>query len=298
MIDIEIMQDASEIIKYDSNRIPYAVQERWLSDYTNMRALSHWHEDFEWIYVMEGQMNYEINGKEVLLSTGDILFVNSKQLHFGYAHRQRECHFIVLLFHPELFQCSIAMYQNDVQPVVENKGLEFLLVRKGADGAEDLASLIEKLVQLRQEGERTESYGLIGIFYELWDRIRVQLDRQGDMLYETGDYSEVVLQKQMITFIYKHYQEQLSLEDIANSGNICRSKCCRIFQKYLQQSPIDYLNAYRLEISKNLLVNTSYSITQIALSCGYNYTSYFSRAFLKKYKESPSEFRKRMARAS
>lgn len=296
MIELEVMKDASEIIKYDSELIPYAIQERWLSDYADMRALSHWHTDIEWIYIIEGQMNYDINGKVVHLSEGDFLMVNSRQLHFGYDDKKCECHFIVLLFHPDLFQCNIAMYQNDVQPVVENRNIDFLHMRAETGNRNEITGLVEKLVNFSQREEKTESYALIGTFYELWDKILRQLHIQKDV-HNGNDYSEVALQKKMITYIYKHYQESLSLEDIAASGNICRSKCCRIFQKYLKQSPIDFLNAYRLEISRKLLMDTSYSITQIALSCGYNYASYYTRAFLKKYQESPSEYRKKQRMA-
>ena len=49
MIDIEIMQDASEIIHYDSNKLPYAIQERLLSQFTGHKALCHWHPDIECI---------------------------------------------------------------------------------------------------------------------------------------------------------------------------------------------------------------------------------------------------------
>lgn len=80
MIDIEIMQDASEIIHYDSNKLPYAIQERLLSQFTGHKALCHWHPDIECIRIYEGSMNYEINGEQILLRAGDIIIVNSGQL--------------------------------------------------------------------------------------------------------------------------------------------------------------------------------------------------------------------------
>ena len=73
MIDIEIMQDASEIIHYDSNKLPYAIQERLLSQFTGHKALCHWHPDIECIRIYEGSMNYEINGEQILLRAGDII---------------------------------------------------------------------------------------------------------------------------------------------------------------------------------------------------------------------------------
>lgn len=290
MIELEIMQDASEVIHYDSPLIPFAVQKRKLSDYTDMRALSHWHKDIEWIYIKEGQMCYDINGKNIVLKAGDSLMVNSRQLHFGYDYGRQECHFYVFLFHPDLFECHPDMVQNFVQPVTENPAILFLHLNAATEAAREAAAIFEKLLQTRSTENRTESYRQIGLIYELWALMFEQIG--SGVEEDMEDYSEIKLQKQMIRYIYRHYQDTLSLEDIAASGNICRSKCCRIFQKYMKQSPVDFLNSYRLEISRRLLSNTSYSVTQIALSCGYNYVSYYSRAFQKKYNESPKEYRK------
>ena len=74
--------------------------------------------------------------------------------------------------------------------------------------------------------------------------------------------------------------------------HICDRYHANIFKKYLQQSPVDFLNAYRLEVSRHLLKGTSYHITQIATSCGFNHLSYFSKMFMDKYGCTPSEYRK------
>ena len=67
MIDVDIMQDASEIVHYDIMGTPIYIRKGLLSLYPDMRALCHWHEDIELIYILKGEMNYDINGKTVLL---------------------------------------------------------------------------------------------------------------------------------------------------------------------------------------------------------------------------------------
>lgn len=96
----------------------------------------------------------------------------------------------------------------------------------------------------------------------------------------------------MTSYIYKNYKQNISLNDIAKSGNICRSKCCKMFKKYLNQSPIDFLNTYRLEISKSLLINSNSNITEIAFNSGFNHLSYFSKLFYEKYNFTPKEYRR------
>ena len=61
MLDINTLQNAAEIIQYDSSDIPYTIQSRKLSHFTDMRALCHWHDDIEIIYVFDAEMMYDIN---------------------------------------------------------------------------------------------------------------------------------------------------------------------------------------------------------------------------------------------
>lgn len=128
MIDIEIMQDASEIIHYDSNKLPYAIQERLLSQFTGHKALCHWHPDIECIRIYEGSMNYEINGEQILLRAGDIIIVNSGQLHYGYANGEEDCKFCVELLHPNIFKSNLHIYQESVYPIVHSSSILILVV--------------------------------------------------------------------------------------------------------------------------------------------------------------------------
>lgn len=105
---------------------------------------------------------------------------------------------------------------------------------------------------------------------------------------EAGDLSA---QRKMVSYIYRHYPEKLTLDDIAAAGNVCRSKCCAIFRRYMRQTPIAFLNAYRLQISGDLLRRSSDSITEIALACGFHHMSYFSELFSKTYGCTPREYR-------
>ena len=68
--------------------------------------------------------------------------------------------------------------------------------------------------------------------------------------------------------------------------------CCRIFKYYLQQSPVDFLNACCLKVSCRLLDTTDQTITEIALACGFTHLSYFSKLFCAAYGYTPREYRR------
>ncbi len=287
MIDIDVMQDASEIVHYDTVGTPLYIRKGILSQYPDMRALCHWHEDIELIYIIHGEMNYDVNGKTVLLKEHDSIVINSRQMHYGYSNNRQECIFICILFHPDLLKCNQRLYQEYVLSMIENDAIEYLYFEKN----EKVGEILQNIYRIKEKNTFGYEIQALGLLYLLW--FSCLQDRQSTLTsqQEIVD-SDITLQKKMVSFIHQHYAEALSLEDIASAGNISRSKCCIIFKKYLQQSPVDFLNAYRLEVSRNLLKDTAYSITLIAVSCGFNHLSYFSKMFADKYGCTPREYRK------
>ena len=53
---IELMRDASEVVRYDRENVRLYIREGRLSRYPDMRTPCHWHDDIEWIRVLEGEM--------------------------------------------------------------------------------------------------------------------------------------------------------------------------------------------------------------------------------------------------
>lgn len=77
--------DRSEKVIYDKPDYPVYIRKGVLSSYPDYRAESHWHDDVEFILILEGSMQYNVNGEIVTLKTGEGIFVNTRQLHFGYS---------------------------------------------------------------------------------------------------------------------------------------------------------------------------------------------------------------------
>lgn len=311
MTDADLMQDLSEIVFYDQPDIPVYIKEDDLCEYPDRRAICHWHEDIELILVTEGKMNYQINGRSILLEEQECIVINSRQLHYGYFYRQYGCRFTCIRFHPKILAANSFIYKNYVVPFIENKGIEYLYYSLSDGGSpsrknincergfgENLSGdhpsvqeLIGRILALKSGQEDAYELEIIGTLYQLW-RILFCQCRPVILQDDMPDQSDLALQKKMVSYIYEHYRENVTLEEIAASASISRSKCCIIFKQYLQQSPIDFMNSYRLEMSRRLLENTDSSVTQIALSCGFNHLSYFSKIFLREFGCTPTEYRR------
>lgn len=94
-----------------------------------------------------------------------------------------------------------------------------------------------------------------------------------------------------IEYIKKNYSNDISIDDICSELNINKCYFCSIFKKENGSTFINYLNAYKIEKSKELLKNPNLSLLDISLSVGFNNQSYFSTVFKKLTSKTPLEFR-------
>ena len=85
MITIDVKEDLSENVIYDYADCQAGIHYDLLSSYPNYSGVSHWHDDIELILILSGEMKYNVNGNIFPLHKNEGIFVNSRQLHFGFS---------------------------------------------------------------------------------------------------------------------------------------------------------------------------------------------------------------------
>lgn len=294
MTHISTARDASDMAHGDMSSGPLSVQMKRLGDYPGRSILSHWHDAIEVIRVLDGSMEFCINERSVPLKEGDVLAVNSRRLHASHVGRDGgDCSYVCLLAGTELFSGS-PWVRGLVAPVLDDERFEYILLN-AADGAADL---IDRLTQLSGEAPAGYEIEMLGVVHLIMARISA-LRREAVGAAERGapEQPETSAQKEMVSYICAHYPQKITLAEIAEAGRVCRSRCCAIFKKYLKQSPVDFLNSYRLAVSLSLLRNTEDRIAEVADACGFVHQSYYSRMFGRKYGCTPGEYRARFRTA-
>lgn len=88
-----------------------------------------------------------------------------------------------------------------------------------------------------------------------------------------------------------HFQEKITVDNLAKLGNLSVSGFNRVFKKETGETPMEYLAELRLEQAKKLLRRKEVPITEIALRCGFNSSAHFSSSFRKYYEVTPTEYR-------
>ena len=103
--------------------------------------------------------------------------------------------------------------------------------------------------------------------------------------------TQIYLQKAK-EYLENNYAYPVRISDAARYTGIDRTYLYRIFMEKEKLSPKQYLLNHRLRMAVEMLCTTSYSITEIALSCGFHDASSFSSCFRQQFHMSPRDFRK------
>lgn len=332
----EIMPDSSEVVHYDEPGLSLYIEEDSLSNYPALRAAAHWHEDLEFMLIEEGEMNYSINGETIPLKEGDVLFVNARQLHFGFDEEKKPCRFLCVLVHPSLLKHGSSLLSDQLSPMLEDASFPWYLFsgsdRNQLSGGSDrncfftgsdtdhfftgsgqnhsgqyeqdcysIRTQLQHIGSLKAAhpyGYELQITGLLtemaGIILSLWHEEKISATESGsgwEIPAAAKADPQLDLQRRMVAFVEENYYSDLSLDDIAQNASVSRSTCCRLFRKYVNMSPIDFLNSYRLQVAGSLLETTDLPVTQIASRCGFNHASYFSELFRKSYGCTPMAYR-------
>lgn len=96
---------------------------------------------------------------------------------------------------------------------------------------------------------------------------------------------------QILDYIDNSLEEDIKLTDLAQILDMSQFHFGRLFKQSIGLSPYQYLIQQRVERAKNLLKNTDYLITDIALECGFNSHSHLTNKFRQMTGVTPKAFR-------
>ena len=279
--------DASENVAYNNPDFPAYIKKGQLSSYPDFRAVSHWHDDLEFILILEGQMSYDVNGQKISLQTGEGIFVNSCCFHYGYSNAHADCLFLCILLSPQLLSINTYFVQNCLNPLIQNTHFPY---QKLSPAIQWQNAILRDLEALYEENpDKVQPFAILEKSAHIFRLLSENMNFFPDYDKNAED---ILALTAMIGYVQKNYPNKILLKDISSAGNCCKTKCTSLFQKYLSTSPMLYLNRYRLEKSIFLLRNTALSITEVAYACGFSNTSYFCELFHKYYHITPRQCRR------
>ncbi len=126
------------------------------------------------------------------------------------------------------------------------------------------------------------------------ERIRDQNDRQRVPLTQRIGASQPKL-TEAVSLMEANIEEPMTLDELSHHVGLSRRQLERLFQRYLHCVPTRYYLELRLERARQLLLQTSMPIVDIALACGFISAPHFSKCYRETFSIPPRDERRRAA---
>lgn len=257
----------------------------------------HSHEDYQLMYLQEGEAIITINETHHVYFPGDILLLGPRLPHKIESHDGMACKGILIQFKHSLFPKNmedIGDY-HFVSSLLQ-KALGGLLFHTSNDKqaivkqAQSSHGLFNMFVSLHQ----AEGIQRLCILLNLLDYLGRELETSTTIshLSEVPEKENLgVTVEKCKRYIKIHYKNDISLQSLSSNLGANATALCRKFKEETGETIFQYLIHLRIEAACKMLRNTQHSISEIAYLCGFNTLPHFNRKFKEIMGVPPKVFR-------
>ena len=287
--DIHLNKQRREETRHGSFALPLAVYTTVIRRNVLGFVNWHWHEELQFCLVTRGAVDFHVSETVLSLSPGQGIFINAGQLHMA-RDGDGQGAYLCLDFHPRLIAGTAggAVERDRVTPYVQDRGIVCCPLLPSVPWQREA---LDKL-QILLDTDREDALALVIRLLELWQVLETGFLRPAHRGHPQSPQRQPV--REMAQFIHDHFDQELTLDQIAASAALSPGACCRLFKRHMGCSPFTYVQNLRLQRAARLLETTDEPITQVAARCGYGSPSYFTKSFREKTGLSPSAYRKRL----
>lgn len=232
----------------------------------------HTHYFSEILYVLKGNGGFVVDGQIIPLEKGSLVVVNPYVSHTEVSSETTPLEYFVIGI-------------NKVQFTTEQQEKSYFALKDTQQAFKNLLPLISE----EAKSHTTDKLRQL----PLCQLVLIQLLKMEDFSLENVDSKQLNKDGAFIKdYLEHHYKEAISLEFISDQLHLDKYYIIHIFKQTFHDTPMNYLLKIRLKKAKELLINTDYSVAEIAGIVGFGSQSYFTQAFKKAYSIAPGKYRK------
>lgn len=251
----------------------------------------HWHHEFEFLLLTEGNASFQLDEKTVDLYAGDAIFINSGSLHSASALSfESGCTFYAVVF-DRTFLASFNEHINTsyIQPIIDKQLIFTTTYSLNIPWQSDILTRLHELFSLNETKPTGYELLLKVKLFEIW--YLCFLHAQTNAQKARSSQQELI--KQVLSYVHTYHDEKITLKELADLVCMSEGQFCRFFKQYTHQSPFTYLKSYRIKYSCELLRQSNKKIAEIAMLSGFDNVSYFNKTFRSFMDCTPLEYRHR-----
>lgn len=234
--------------------------------------LGNWHEEIELLYCTKGEGQIICDGVEYNVSSGDLVVINTNELHRTFSKTKFE-YYCLIVDTDFLAANQIHIAEIEFENIVRSRQAE---------------ALFEKIVE---EIDSKSAYRLAAVRAGILNLV-IFLARNHAATRKVHFASDENI-KLAIGYLTSNYQKKLTLEQLSREVGLSKCHFAREFKRATGMTVVTYLNTIRCRNARKLLLKQKYSISEIAIRCGFESSSYFTKTYKSIMGCLPSEVRRR-----
>ena len=243
-------------------------------DSTQEKFIVHYHENIEILYFVKGSGVATCGSNHVEVKEGDLLVVNSNELHFIYTTSP------VLEYYCLIVDKALCEgFQMPIEDVVVQNLIEDSL------SVSYMEHIIEEMDARRPYYKSAVQGMVLLLFTQLYRNYSVI---KSPVIADTWNHKMEIVRK-AIGYIKNHFTEELTIDEMCKQVGFSKYYMCRIFKEITGQTVIEYINFLRCDYARNLLTSGKYNVKESAEKCGIPNLSYFSKTYKKYMGKLPSK---------
>lgn len=262
----------------------------------NGKTPPHIHDSVEILFIVKGNLKITCENREFEANEGEMFLFRSQTIHSVFPKQAEVCYW-VLKVKPSLILALSSPKNGPIYSLI----LSLALLNDVSKICWTKQECIDNgtVTIFERMGNNTNSrfYGL-DILYkscvgELLLIIVNELREYLPSSYDNHDKEDFVRKLyDVISYINKHYSEDLTLEDCSKKLSVSYSYFSRKFKQITGKTFKSYLLQIRVNHAEKFLLSTNEPITEIATKCGFNSITYFSSMYKELKGITPTEARK------
>ncbi len=248
---------------------------------------SHWHNEIELIRMHSGKLDVKLNEREYILNKGDIIFINPETIHG--ASPIGECFYECIVMRLDMLLTADESCRFFIEGILNH---DILISEYHTETSSPFSIAVNYLFDSMASSHSGYKFSVLSALYNmLGAAIDKNLYTSSSVSAHNAVNNDLTRLKNALSFIRGNYDKQITLSDIATHSAMSEKYFCSFFKKMTAKTPMEYLILYRIERAARMLLKSNSSITEIALSCGFNDISYFIKTFKKIKGTTPLKFR-------
>lgn len=264
----------------------------------------HWHHNIECLLIQKGRYKIELNMDTIILEKGDICFINSGELHMLTGLCKDTCH-DAIIFNPHILSCNYndRIQEEIIAPLLTHTTVLPHIISKESIYYTDiftrLSNIVNNWFELCNHKKPSSTIGDSYLYtkltlYELMHILYTNhLFLESNSVLSASEKEKIDCFKSIVSYLQMNMHKKITLEHLSEVAQYNPQYLCQFFKSFAGITPIQYLINLRIEYACTLLQETTKSILEISLDCGFDNVSYFIRQFKEHLHMTPNQYRKK-----